>query len=252
MSTVQYLEVSVDDLRPNPFNPNRVSAENELKIRASIERNGIFKPIIVRTKLASFQGYEIIGGQHRWEQAKELGFKTVPIANLGEISDVRAKEIGLLDNARYGVDDTLSLGAILKEIGNADEIQSFLPYGDTDLTAIWSAQSIDLDALEISQDELKIEQDQQKSDDPAPKPTKTHTVMRFKIGLVDAERLTRLIASTQKTHGLTTEDELTNAGDALIHLLSTTGLLTGTQGAAAPDWDDMLDRIEAEQQETTP
>lgn len=249
MSTVQYLEVPVDDLRPNPFNPNRVSAENELKIRHSIERNGIFKPIIVR-EVASVAGYEIIGGQHRWEQAKELGFEKVPVANLGQISDVRAKEIGLLDNARYGVDDTLSLGAILKEIGDAEEIQSFLPYGDTDLTAIWSAQSIDLDELEISQDELKIEPEQQKSEDSAPKPTKTQTVMRFKIGLADAERITRLIASTQKAQGLTTEDELTNAGDALVHLLSTAGLLTGAQSLQPADWDDMLDQIEANQQES--
>lgn len=249
MSTVQYLEVPVEDLRPNPFNPNRVSAENELKIRASIERNGIFKPIIVRQVQAT-AGYEIIGGQHRWEQARELGFKTVPVANLGIISDVRAKEIGLLDNARYGVDDTLSLGAILKEIGDADEIQSFLPYGDTDLTAIWSAQSIDLDELEISQDEVKIEPEQQKSEDSAPKPTKTHTVMRFKIGLADAERITKLIASTQKAQGLTTEDELTNAGDALVHLLSTTGLLGSAQPANSLDWDDVLDKIEADQQES--
>lgn len=251
MSTVQYLEAPIGDLRPNPFNSNRVSAENEKKIRASIERNGIFKPIIVR-EVASFAGYEIIGGQHRWEQAKELGFTAVPIANLGLISDVRAKEIGLLDNARYGVDDTLSLGAILKEIGNADEIQSFLPYGDTDLTAIWSAQSIDLADLDVSQDELQIEPDEEDAA-PLPKAAKTHTVMRYKIGLADAERITKLIAKTQKEQGLTTEDELTNAGDALIHLLATAGLLS-TQPAtpAQPEgWDDMLDQIEAAQQESS-
>lgn len=251
MSTVQYLEVRIEDLQPNSFNSNRVSAENEKKIRASIERNGIFKPIIVRevVRPSGDTSYEIIGGQHRWEQAKGLGYTTVPVANLGQISDVRAKEIGLLDNARYGVDDTLSLGAILKEIGDPEEIQSFLPYADTDLTAIWSAQSIDLDELNVSQDEIKIEPERQ-NEAPAPKPTKTHTIMRFKIGLADAERITKLIASTQKAQGLTTEDELTNAGDALVHLLAAAGLLGSTQTTQPADWDDMLDQIEAAQQES--
>ncbi|NKX37350.1 ParB N-terminal domain-containing protein [Rhodobacteraceae bacterium R_SAG4] len=249
MFAVQYIEVPVADLRPNPFNPNRVSADNEQKIRASIERNGIFKPIIVR-EVVGVSGYEIIGGQHRWEQATALGMLTVPVANLGQISDVRAKEIGLLDNARYGSDDTLMLSTILKEIGDVDEIQTFLPYGETDLSAIFSASSISLDDLIVPQDELKIDDDAPEPE-TAPKPTKTHQVMRFKIGLSDAERLTALIARTQKEQGLTTADELTNAGDALIHLLSTSGHLsqattTNTQPA---DWDDALDQIEAAQKE---
>lgn len=249
MSPVQYLEVPVADLRPNPFNPNRVGADNEKKIRASIERNGIFKPIIVR-EVASVAGYEIIGGQHRWEQATALGMKTVPVANLGQISDVRAKEIGVIDNARYGADDTLMLGDILKEIGSADEIQSFLPYGDTDLSAIFSASAISLDDLDVSRDEVKIEPEQPE-DAPAPKPTKTHTVMRFKIGLLDAERLTALIARTQKEQGLTTADELTNAGDALVHLLTAAGALNAAAATtpAPGDWSDMLDEIEQAQKE---
>ena len=251
MSTVQYLEVLVGDLRPNPFNSNRVSPENEKKIRASIERNGLFRPIIVR-EVASVAGYEIIGGQHRWEQAIEIGLTVVPIANLGLISDKQAKEIGVIDNARYGVDDTLSLASILREIGNPEELQSFLPYGDMDLTAIFSAQSIDLDDLDVGQDELKIEADEP-DDAPAPKPTKTHTIMRFKIGLSDAERITRLIAKTQKEQGLTTADELTNAGDALVHLLLAAGLLGAPSATASqPEgWEDALDLIEQAQKEAT-
>jgi hypothetical protein len=251
MTPVQYIEVAVGDLRPNPFNPNRVSADNEKKIRSSIERNGLFKPIIVR-EVAGIKGYEIIGGQHRWEQAVALGFKTVPVANLGQIGDVRAKEIGLIDNARYGADDTLMLSDILKEIGDPGEIQSFLPYGDTDLSAIFSASSISLDELEIPQDELK-NSTPEPEEVAGPKPGKTHQVMRFKIGLGDAERLIALIARTQKTQGLTTADELTNAGDALIHLLSTAGLLAAEPAGSTTkpeDWDDMLDEIEAAQQES--
>jgi ParB-like chromosome segregation protein Spo0J len=249
MHPVQYFNAPVGDLRPNPFNSNRVTSDNEKKIRESIRRNGIFKPIIVR-QVASVSGYEIIGGQHRWEQAVALGFTEVPVANLGEITDVRAKEIGILDNARYGADDTLSLSSILKEIGDVEEIQSFLPYGDTDLSALFSAASIDLDDLELP--ETKLTAEEPEIEEPAAaKPAKTHTLMRFKASLGDAERLTALIAKTQKEQGFTQSDDLTNAGDAIVYLLTTSGHLNTTNSAAAQpeNWDHMLDEIEAARQE---
>lgn len=244
MSLVQYFEVAVGDLRANPFNPNRVSSENEKKIRASIKRNGFFKPVIVR-EVEGVAGYEIIGGQHRWEQAKELGLEKVPVANLGVISDTRAKEIGLIDNARYGADDTMTLSAILKEIGDAVEIQSFLPYGETDLNAIFSASSIDLNDLTIPEDALKSSLPEPEVEPVAPKPTKTHTIVRFKVSNGDAERLTKLIATTQRDQGLTTADDLTNAGDALIFLLThQTGEFQTASPQSAVELDEMLDQIE--------
>ncbi len=218
MPEVQFLSVDVNLLRKNPFNSNRVDPQNEARIRRSIERNGMFKPIIVR-QVPDVSGYEIVGGEHRWEQARDLGFTEVPIANLGEISELQAKEIGVIDNARYGADDTLSLAELLKEIGSIDDLQDFLPYGDADLNAIFSASHIDLDDLDIDEnfetDVKNVEEDVV----PASKPPKTHTIMRFKISLGDAERLTALIARTQKDQGLTTADDLTNAGDALIFIL---------------------------------
>lgn len=246
MSLVQYLEVPVGDLRPNPFNPNRVSAENERKIRRSIERNGLFKPIIVR-RVPGLKGYEIIGGQHRWEQARELGHVTIPIADLGEIDDARAKEICLVDNAQYGADDTLTLAEILKEIGT-DDIQDFLPYGDTDLAAIFAATSLNLDHLDLLP-ESDIPQEIPGVEQKEAKPVKTHTVMRFKIANEDAERLTALIAKTQNAQDYKHDDALTNAGDALIYLLGAADRLAAGPVSASGDWDDMLADIEKFQKE---
>lgn len=248
MSTVQYLEVLVQELRPNSFNPNRVSAENERKIRASIQRNGIFKPIIVR-EVAGIDGYEILGGQHRWEQARELGYETVPVANLGVITDSRAKEICLIDNARYGSDDTLSLSEILKDIGEIDTIQEFLPYGDTDLAAIFSATNIDLETLNIPENDdisLGIEPE---TEAPVTKVAKTHAIMRFKVSNQDAERLTALIARTQKQHDYRHEEQLINAGDALIHLLAPLLSSAPAGPSQEEDWNNMLDEIEKAQEE---
>ena len=57
--------------------------------------------------------------------------------------------------------------------------------------------------------------------------------------LGDAERLTALIAETQKIQGLTTSDELTNAGDALVHLL--TPLLAPKAGNVAEIEDELAE-----------
>jgi len=212
----QYLEVHPDDLRKNPWNTNKVSPENERKIRASISRNGMFKPIIVR-QIENVAGYEIIGGEHRWEQAIELDIEKIPALNLGFIDDQRAKEISLTDNARYGVDDTVELADLLKSMGDLAELTDFLPYGETDFDTLFASQDIALDGLEIDED-FEAE-DNAPLEEPLIKQPKTHTIMRFKVPLGDAERITALIAYTQKNQDMTQADALTNAGDALVHLL---------------------------------
>ncbi|CAO3459704.1 hypothetical protein [Azospirillum argentinense] len=199
-------------LTPNPWNTNVVSPENEAKLDASIQRLGVFKPIVVR----EVEGiHQIIGGEHRRDSAIRLGMDRVPVINLGPIADPLAKEISLADNARYGADDMLSLAGLLDELGNAHELTTFLPYTDTDLNAVFSSSSIALDALDYDETAGPDEP----AEAPAPKAPKTHTVMRFKVPIEDAERLAALIQAAQKEQGFTAEDQLTNAGDALVHLL---------------------------------
>lgn len=210
----QFLELKPSQLRKNPWNTNKVTPENERKIRASLKRNGVFKPIIVRETNEGV--YEIIGGQHRWEQAIELGLDKLPVFNLGCIDDKRAKEISLADNARYGTDDTIELAELLKTL-DTDELKDFLPYGESDINEIFSS-NIALEELELEEDietKLKTPNDLQ----PVAKPAKTHTIMRFKVPIADAERITALIATTQKEYGFTEADELTNVGDALVQIL---------------------------------
>lgn len=204
--------VSPDKLRSNPWNSNIVSPENEKKLDEAIRRLGFIKAIIVREVDGEL---EILGGEHRRDSAKRIGLAEVPIFNLGPIDDVKAKEISLADNARYGADDTLQLAAILEDL-NGEDIATFLPYTDSELESIANSVSIALDDLELDEE---FDAKDEKPEPPAAKAPKTHTIMRFKVALSDAERLTGLLAKTQKRFGFTTADELTNAGDALIHLL---------------------------------
>lgn len=211
MTKLQIDDVPVGDLKPNPWNTNIVTPENETKIEQSLKRFGMFRPIIVRTLEDGSK--QILGGEHRWGVAKKLGYKTIPVIDLGNISEKKAKEIGLVDNGRYGEDDTLALSELLKDLGEAEEFLSFLPYSGDELESIFATSSISLDDLDIPEDDGRT------SDLPAIKGTQTHQIMRFKIPVEDSEFIQRLVELTMKNQGYTNDDQMTNAGNALVHLL---------------------------------
>lgn len=199
-------------LRPNPWNTNIVSPENQSKLEESVKRFGMFKPIVVREKADG--ALEIIGGEHRWDAAKALGYEEVPVVNLGRITDKKAKEIGLVDNGRYGADDTLQLAGLLDELGlGATELSSFMPYSESDFASIFSSVNISLDDLDLDDaDESPVT--------PAQKPAQTHQIMRFKVPMDDVGAITDMIEQTMKEQRFTDEDSLSNAGNALVHLLT--------------------------------
>jgi len=207
---VEQRSVSVDMLRPNSWNTNQMTPENEAKLDVSVDRFGVYKPIVVRPH-PSGEGYEILGGQHRWESARRKGMLEVPIVNVGPVSDTVAKEIGLVDNGRYGEDDTLALSRLLKELG-AEDVGSFLPYTDSELENILAASSIDLDDLD------KLDQTEM-PDLSGAGIGATHQVMRFKVPVEDVAWVTSAIERRQREKGFTTEDSMTNAGMAFVDLM---------------------------------
>lgn len=211
---IKSIEVDPRSLKPNPWNTNVVSPDDEAKIDASLKRLGMFKPIIVR-ELAD-GSLEILGGAHRRDSAIRLNYDTVPVMNLGRIDDQRAKEIGLVDNARYGNDDTLRLAELLDGMGSPDDLATFLPYTDADFASIFSSVNIVLDDLDIPDDDA--------APSPLPKEAvvQTHQIMRFKVPVEDVGTITDLIEATMKAQRFTEEDSLSNAGAALVHLLGAT------------------------------
>jgi ParB-like chromosome segregation protein Spo0J len=208
--------------RPNSWNSNVVSPENDEKLGNSIEALGLFKPIVVRDHphARSVDAlYEILGGEHRWAQAKARGIAKIPLFNLGVIDDEQAKKISLADNARYGADDTIKLAELLEGMEDASNIHELLPFTEADLSAIFSSSTIALDDLELDEG-FEDKAAAEKSEEPAPeKAPKTHVIMRFKVTIADGERITELISKVKKRQGFTAADDLTNAGDALVHQL---------------------------------
>ena len=94
-SNEEIIEVNLDDLRPNPYQPRKVFDENALnELAESIKEHGVFQPVILKK---SIKGYEIIAGERRVRASKIAGKTTIP-AIIRTFTDEQMMEIALLEN----------------------------------------------------------------------------------------------------------------------------------------------------------
>lgn len=89
------IEISLSQLRPNPYQPRKTFDEDSIKeLAESIKQHGVIQPIIVRTVL---KGYEIIAGERRFRASQYCGNSTVP-AVVRSFTDQQVMEIALIEN----------------------------------------------------------------------------------------------------------------------------------------------------------
>ncbi|MSO22120.1 MAG: ParB/RepB/Spo0J family partition protein [Acidobacteria bacterium] len=89
------LELDVELLEPNRFQPRQLFSETKLEeLAQSIRAHGFIQPIVVRR---SGDRYQIIAGERRWRAAQRLGLSRVP-ATIKSISDDKLFEVSLIEN----------------------------------------------------------------------------------------------------------------------------------------------------------
>jgi ParB family chromosome partitioning protein len=94
-SAERALEVDIDLLRPNRFQPRTSLDDGKIDdLARSIRTNGIIQPIVVRKIDA---GYEIVAGERRWRASARAGLAKVPVV-VREIPDERLLAAALIEN----------------------------------------------------------------------------------------------------------------------------------------------------------
>lgn len=89
------IELNVSEIRPNPYQPRKVFADDKInELAESIREHGVFQPIIVRK---SVSGYELIAGERRLRASKIAKKETIP-SIIVEFDDKKMMEISLLEN----------------------------------------------------------------------------------------------------------------------------------------------------------
>ena len=91
------LNVAVEDIIPNRFQPRLVFDDASLKdLAESIKAHGIIQPLVLR-RLG--EKYEIIAGERRYRAAMLAGLSSVP-AVIAKIDDKSAQEVAISENVQ--------------------------------------------------------------------------------------------------------------------------------------------------------
>lgn len=89
------INISIDKIRPNPYQPRRTFDEKALnELAESIKEHGVFTPVLVRPSLS---GYELIAGERRLKASRLAGKTEIP-AIIVDFDDKAMMEISLLEN----------------------------------------------------------------------------------------------------------------------------------------------------------
>ena len=91
----EIVEISLDEIRSNPYQPRKIFDEEALnELAESIKEHGFVQPIIVKK---SIKGYELVAGERRTKASRIAGLKTIP-AIIKNFNDQEMMEIALIEN----------------------------------------------------------------------------------------------------------------------------------------------------------
>lgn len=137
--------VPIEDLHPNPWNPNVMDDFMFSREVASVEKFGIIDPITARVVDGQHQ---IVDGEHRWKAAKQLEHAEVPVWSLGEIPDHVAKQLTLALNEIKGTHERGQVAEILRDLLASEptqELLRLLPYSEESFAELVDLPPFDWD-----------------------------------------------------------------------------------------------------------
>jgi ParB family transcriptional regulator, chromosome partitioning protein len=116
-------EISVKELRPNPYQPRKnFQPEAIEELKNSIIEHGILQPIIVRK---SIKGYEILAGERRFRAAKEAKLERVPVV-VREFSEQKMMELAVLENLQREdltpIEEAIAYQTLMEKLNITQEV----------------------------------------------------------------------------------------------------------------------------------
>jgi len=114
--------IALERILPNPHQPRRVFAEQELsELAESIRQHGVIQPITVRARGDAF---ELVVGERRLRAAKLAGLEEIP-AMVKELSDLESAEISIIENLQREdlnpLEEAAAFSRLLSELGYTQE-----------------------------------------------------------------------------------------------------------------------------------
>ena len=90
------VNISVTQIKPNPYQPRRIfDAEKLAELAQSIREHGVMQPVIVSE--ADDETYLLVAGERRWQAAQSAGLQELPCI-VRKLSDRDLAELSLIEN----------------------------------------------------------------------------------------------------------------------------------------------------------
>src|SRR3990172_13420404 len=114
--TMTIAEVPIDDLRPDPATPRRISDAQLEALTRSLKEYGFVQPVLARREDST-----VIGGHQRLVAARRLGYKTVPVVWL-DLTLEQARLLNLALNKISGQWDQELLARLLADLKPVEDL----------------------------------------------------------------------------------------------------------------------------------
>jgi DNA modification methylase len=122
--------VPIDQLRPDPANPRRISDADLEALTRSLKEWGFVQPVLARS-----EDNVVIGGHQRLLAARRLGYKTVPVIFL-DLSVEQARALNLALNKISGDWDQELLARMLADLKVSDIDLSLTGFGEDEVAKL--------------------------------------------------------------------------------------------------------------------
>ena len=117
-SDSQLLEIGVNQIVPNPYQPRKTIDPESLKeLAASIEAEGLLQPVVVRK---IHEDYQLIAGERRWRAHQFLKREKI-LARVMTTSEISSASLSLIENLqREGlnpIEESMGYHSLVNEFG---------------------------------------------------------------------------------------------------------------------------------------
>ena len=117
-----YIDVPVDQIRPNPDQPrHRFDDESLQELAASIEEVGVLQPVVVAHH---DDGFQLIAGERRWRAAKRAGLSMIPAVvrtSEGESTLIEALVENVQRQDLTPIEEAQAFSQLLEDFGMTQE-----------------------------------------------------------------------------------------------------------------------------------
>ena len=121
MLDTQVRWLPVEQIAPNPHQPEEFAPGPLAELAESIRRHGIIQPLTVRH---SADGWELIAGERRLRAAKLAGLQTVPCLEM-QVDEQDSAILALIENIQrrdlHYLEEAAAIAAYLRQSGSTQE-----------------------------------------------------------------------------------------------------------------------------------